>query len=494
MSTKAPLPPTGTRDFLPDAVRRRRHVQGVISRCFERHGYEPLETPAMERLEVLLGKYGVEGDKLLFKVLHRGDKLKRVLENPPVAESELTELGLRYDLTVPLARVAANYPEQLTRIFKRYQIQPVWRADRPAKGRFREFYQCDVDILGSLDILAELDIFAAIGEIMDELGLGDFELHVNHRGWLSGLLSSLEVPAVAHATVLGVLDKLDKIGPEAVLAELAGKDVSEACRDQLPALFTAFLGACRGNPTKQPRNEKMPEMRRFEATEKQQKGRFVAARGATEVFSDRLLDGRPQPAAFADRVAGHPGGPEAMAQLDAVLSWDAPRGGRIVWNPLLARGLDYYTGLIYELRIPPIPSSFGGGGRYDNLIGLFSGRPMPAVGFSFGLERVLDVLEERGLLPSFEGHAAAVAGVLEPAHVNWTLEVVSRLRARGLSVDLYPEIAGAGKIMKWADKKKVPVVLLVGSHEVASGTIAWKNLRTGEGGTLPVDEIPSILG
>lgn len=446
MSTKAPLPPTGTRDFLPDAVRRRRHVQGVISRCFERHGYEPLETPAMERLEVLLGKYGDEGDKLLFKVLHRGDKLKRVLESPPVSESELTELGLRYDLTVPLARVAANYPEQLTRIFKRYQIQPVWRADRPAKGRFREFFQCDVDILGSQEILAELDIFAAIGEIMDELGLGDFELHVNHRRWLSGLLFSLDVPAAAQATVLGVLDKLDKVGPGAVLAELAEKDVSEACRERLPALFTAFL------------------------------------------------DGRPRPEDFVDRVAGHPGGPEAMAQLQTVLAWDGPRGGRVVWNPLLARGLDYYTGLIYELRIPPVPSSFGGGGRYDNLIGMFSGRPVPAVGFSFGLERVLDVLEERGLFPSFGGHAAAVAGVLDPEQTTWALEAVGRLRAKGFSVDLYPEIANAGKVMKWADKKKVPLVLLVGSNEAATGTLAWKNLRTGEGGSLPVDEIPSILG
>ncbi len=445
MSTKAPLPPTGTRDFLPDAVRRRRHVQGVIARCFERHGYEPLETPAMERLEVLLGKYGEEGDKLLFKVLHRGDKLKRVLENPPVAESELTELGLRYDLTVPLARVAANYPEQLTRIFKRYQIQPVWRADRPAKGRFREFYQCDVDILGSQEILAELDIFAAIGEILDELGLRDFELHVNHRGWLSGLLASLDVPAAAHATVLGVLDKLDKIGPDAVLAELVEKDVSEACRARLPELFAALLGA------------------------------------------------RPRPEDFAARVADRPGGAAAMDQLATVLAWDAPRGGRIVWNPLLARGLDYYTGLIYELRIPPWPSSFGGGGRYDNLIGMFSARPVPAVGFSFGLERVLDVLEERGLLPAPGGHAAAVAGVLDSSVVAWALEVVGRLRAGGLSIDLFPEVTGAGKVMKWADKKKVPIVLFAGTAEREAGTLAWKNLATGAAGSLPVEEIPHLF-
>ncbi|MBU1243964.1 histidine--tRNA ligase [Myxococcota bacterium] len=445
MSTKAPLPPTGTRDFLPDAVRRRRHVQGIISRCFERHGYEPLETPAMERLEVLLGKYGEEGDKLLFKVLHRGDKLKRVLESSPVQESDLTELGLRYDLTVPLARVAANYPEQLTRVFKRYQIQPVWRADRPAKGRFREFFQCDVDILGSQEILAELDIFSAIGEIMDELGLRDFELHINHRKWLSGLLSSLAVPASEHATVLGVLDKLDKVGPQAVLVELGEKNVSEACREQLPRLFDAFLA------------------------------------------------GRPQPEAFASRVADQAGGPEAMGQLQSVLAWDGPRGGRIVWNPLLARGLDYYTGLIYELRIPPWPSSFGGGGRYDNLIGMFSARPVPAVGFSFGLERVLDILEERGLFPEFEGHARAVVGVLDPAVITWALDAVSGLRAQGLSVDLFPEITAVGKVMKWVDRKKVKYVLLMGSNEMESGTVSWKNLQTGDGGSVPLAEISSIL-
>jgi len=446
MSTKAPLPPTGTRDFLPDAVRRRRYVQGVITRCFERHGYEPLETPAMERLEVLLGKYGEEGDKLLFKVLHRGDKLKRVLETSPVAESDLTELGLRYDLTVPLARVAANYPEQLTRIFKRYQIQPVWRADRPAKGRFREFYQCDVDILGSQEILAELDIFSAIGEIMEELGLRDYELHINHRKWLSSLLSSLSVPASEQATVLGVLDKLDKVGPAAVLAELAEKNVSAACCEQLPQLFEAFLRE------------------------------------------------RPQPEDFASRVADLSGGPEAMAQLETVLAWNRPRGGRIVWNPLLARGLDYYTGLIYELRIPPWPSSFGGGGRYDNLIGMFSARPVPAVGFSFGLERVLDVLEERGLFPAFEGHARAVAGVLDPAVLTWALDAVARMRAQGISVDLFPEITGAGKMMKWVDRKKVKYVLLMGSNEMETGTVSWKNIQSGESGSVPLDEISSILG
>lgn len=442
MSTKAPLPPTGTRDFLPDAVRARRRVTSVIMRCFERHGYEPLETPAMERLEVLLGKYGEEGDKLLFKVLHRGDKLRRALENPTVTESDLAELGLRYDLTVPLARVAANYPEQLTRIFKRYQIQPVWRADRPAKGRFREFYQCDVDILGSSELLAELDIFCAIGEIMDELGLPDFELHLNHRKWLSAFLRALDIPPAQHTAVLGVLDKMDKVGPEAVLAELQEKNLSAASRD-LPAWF--------------------------------------------ERFSVK----RPQPDVFTELVDAE--GQGALSDIARVLEWDAPRGGRIVWNPLLARGLDYYTGLIYELRIPPAPSSFGGGGRYDNLIGMFSGRPVPAVGFSFGLERLLDLLEERQALAPSGGHAQAVAVILDPSVLFWALDVISALRSQGIAIDLYPEISGAGKALKWADKKHVGRVLFFGPDEKERQTVSWKDLATGASGQAPLADLPPLL-
>lgn len=443
MSTKAPLPPAGTRDFLPDAVRRRRHVTGIIARCFERHGYEPLETPAMERLEVLLGKYGEEGDKLLFKVLHRGEKLKKVLENPPVSESDLTELGLRYDLTVPLARVAANYPEQLTRIFKRYQIQPVWRADRPAKGRFREFFQCDVDILGSPEILAELDIFCAIGEIMDELGLSDFELHLNHRRWLSSFLRALDIPVQQHVAVLGVLDKMDKVGSDAVLSELQEKNLSTACRDHLPEWFACFAAK------------------------------------------------RPQPRDFMSRVDAD--GQAALNDIARVLDWDGPRGGRIVWNPLLARGLDYYTGLIYELRIPPAPSSFGGGGRYDNLIGMFSGRPMPAVGFSFGLERLLDLLEERGALPAAAGHAQALAIVLDAAVASWAMDIVSGLRARGISVDLYPEISGAVKALKWADRKQVRWALFFGPDEQERQQVSWKDLSTGATGQSAPGDLASLF-
>lgn len=439
MSTKAPLPPTGTRDFLPDAVRRRRYVMDIISRCFERHGYEPLETPAMERLDVLLGKYGEEGDKLLFKVLHRGDKLKRVLENPPISENDLSELGLRYDLTVPLARVAANYPEQLTRIFKRYQIQPVWRADRPAKGRFREFFQCDVDILGSSEILAELDIFCAISEIMHELGLPDFELHMNHRQWLSAFLRALRIPDTQHIAVLGVLDKLDKVGPDAVLRELQAKNLSETCHQDLPDWFARFTMK------------------------------------------------HPQPQDWMSLVDAQ--GQAALDTLSYVLKWDANRNARIVWNPLLARGLDYYTGLIYELRIPPIPSSFGGGGRYDHLIGMFSGRFVPAVGFSFGLERLLDLLEERQLFPLFTAHAQAVAIVLDATVTAWALDVISNLRSQGLSIDLYPEISGIGKVLKWVDRKKVRWALFLGPDEQTHHLVSWKDLVTGASGKSTPSEI-----
>ncbi len=446
MSSKAPLPPTGTRDFLPSAVRRRRAVMEVILKHFERHGFEPLETPAMERLDVLLGKYGEEGDKLLFRVLHRGDKLKRQLEKPGIGEADLAELGLRYDLTVPLARVVANHGDQLTRIFKRYQIQPVWRADRPAKGRFREFFQCDVDIVGSGEILAELDIFSAVCEIMDELGISGYELHVNHRRWLSGLLESLEIPGGRHAMVLGALDKLDKIGPEGVLRELEKPELEPGAVARLAELFPAFM------------------------------------------------EEDPQPGNHAFRVREMTGGPNAMEQLQVVLDQVTGRLGRLKWNPLLARGLDYYTGLIYELRIPPWSSSFGGGGRYDNLIGMFSGRSIPAVGFSFGLERLMEFIEEHGPTEAQPCHADAVVAVLDSSALKTVSGWVASLREQGFRMDLFPEITSPGKVMKWADRKKVKWVFLAGLNELETGTVFWKNLASGESGSLAVSEIPLILG
>jgi hypothetical protein len=330
----------------------------------------------MERLEVLLGKYGEEGDKLLFKVLHRGDKLKRALENPPVSESDLSELGLRYDLTVPLARVAANYPEQLTRIFKRYQIQPVWRADRPAKGRFREFFQCDVDILGSSEILAELDIFCAIGEIMDELGLPDFELHINHRKWLSAFLRTLEIPAEQHVAVLGALDKLDKVGPDAVLSELQEKNLSEACRDHLPQWFARFSA-------KTPRN--LGTLRNSWMARVRQRWRI----------SPGFWTGMPTEA----------------AALSGIRFW------RVVWT--ITR--DSSTNCAFP-RFPPVSAAAA---ATTISLACFPGGRCRRWDFRSAWERLLDLLEERQALPPAAGHAQAVAIILDAAVLSWALEVVS---------------------------------------------------------------------
>ena len=337
MSTK---PPSGTRDFLPDDVRRREHVIGVVRDVYERYGFEPLETPAFENIETLLGKYGEEGNKLIFKILRRG-------EHEATGEADL---ALRYDLTVPLARVVAQYQNELPRFFKRYQIQPVWRADRPARGRFREFYQCDLDTIGTTSPLVEAEQMSAVAEIMTRLGFHDFVIRINHRAILSLLLTKATLPPTQHADALVVLDKLDKVGRDGVSRELADKGVSEAGRTAL----LNWIGA--------------------------------GFRADWLDWLERELD-----------AAEHP----AFLNLRQILdvSRRTAAGERLRFDPSLARGLSYYTGAIMEIAVPDLAGSLGGGGRYDNLVGMFLGRELPACGFSLGLERILVVMTERHMFP-----------------------------------------------------------------------------------------------
>jgi histidyl-tRNA synthetase len=424
-------PPSGTRDFLPEDVRRREHVVTAVREVYERYGFEPLETPAFENIETLLGKYGEEGNKLIFKILRRGEH----------EASGEADLALRYDLTVPLARVVAEHQNNLPKFFKRYQIQPVWRADRPARGRFREFYQCDIDSIGSRSPVVEAEQLAAVSEVLTTLGFDDFVIHVNHRKLLSGLLEASGIDAVQQSTALVALDKLDKIGREGVSSELT-------------------------------------------------------ARGITEESSRRLLDAvaAPDPDAGPSWLTEQgsrlgTGGREGADNLREVLelAGRTAAGKRLRVDPSLARGLSYYTGAIMEVRTPDSPGSIAAGGRYDTLIGSFIGRDVPACGFSLGLERILVVMTERGLFPSRVSRAAADTLVTiwnDDARAD-ALGLASELRAANVRAEVYPEPDKLGKQFKYASARGVPFVAIVGDDERRNETVSIKDLRSGEQTTVP---------
>src|SRR3954453_14756862 len=375
-------PARGMRDFLPEDVRRRQYVIDIVGRVYGRYGFEPLETPALENIETLTGKYGEEGNQLIFKILKRGEHEK----------SGEADLALRYDLTVPLARVVAEYQNALPTLFKRYQIQPVWRADRPARGSFREFYQCDIDAMGTTSPVVEAEILGAVSEILTTLGFVDFAIRLNHRRVLTALLQAAGVPDALHGDALVALDKLDKIGAAGVTKEFAERGIA----DDAGAKALSY---------------------------------FVAGTGET-------------PEAALARVTGILGEHEGVANLATIVSLAAATAaaGRVRGDPSLARGLSYYTGAIMEIAVEGI-GSLGGGGRYDNLVGMFLGRDVPACGFSLGLERIIVVMTERGMFPAKVSRGAVdvmvtfLADALRPD----ALKLASELRGEKLRVEVYPE-------------------------------------------------------
>ncbi|HEV3216415.1 MAG TPA: histidine--tRNA ligase [Vicinamibacterales bacterium] len=426
----ATQPARGMRDFLPDDIRRREHVVRVIRDVYDRYGFEPLETPAVENIETLLGKYGDEGNKLIFKILKRG-------EHEATGQADL---ALRYDLTVPLARVAAEYQAELPKFFKRYQIQPVWRADRPARGRFREFYQCDIDAIGSTSLVVEAEMCAAASDVLTTLGFNDFTIRLNHRGLLAALLRRAGIPEAKHGPVLVELDKLDKVGEGIVRAAVAELLGSAAPSEEIMALFVR-LTALPGDAS---RNDKVfGELRTFLGDQENQ----------------------------------------AVSDLAAILRLSASTSaaGRARIDPSLARGLSYYTGTIMEISVPDLAGSLGGGGRYDNLIGLFLGKEVPACGFSLGLERILVVMDERKMFPaSVVGRNADVmVTIWDHAAAPDSLALAADLRRGRLRVDVYPEADKLGKQLKYASGRSIPFVTVVGDDEKAAGTVTVKDLRSG---------------
>jgi histidyl-tRNA synthetase len=435
MSTQ---PARGMRDFLPEDVRRRDHVVGIIREIYDRYGFEPLETPAAENIETLLGKYGEEGNKLVFKILKRGEH----------EASGQADLALRYDLTVPFARVVAEYQARLPKIFKRYQIQPVWRADRPARGRFREFYQCDIDAIGSKSLIVEVELIAAASEVLSRLGFSDFVVRLNDRRLLAALLTNAGVADALHADAITALDKLDKIGAEGVTKEFITRGVDAAATARCMEIFGFNQGAT-----------------------------------STEVLA-RL-----------ERTLGDGALTGTLATIVS-MSESTPAAGRVRIDPSLARGLSYYTGAIMEITVADLPGSLGGGGRYDNLIGMFLGSEVPACGFSLGLERILVVMHEKGMFPASVDQSSVdvVVAALDETAQGAALDTATAFRKAGdLRVDLYPDVAKMDRIFKHVDQRRARFIAIVGGDEVASGTVTVRNVATKTKETMPRSQAASFI-
>jgi histidyl-tRNA synthetase len=437
-------PARGMRDFLPADARRREYVIDIIKEVYERYGFEPLETPAVENIETLMGKYGEEGNQLIFKILKRG-------EHEKTGEADL---ALRYDLTVPLARVVAQYQNELPKFFKRYQIQPVWRADRPARGRFREFYQCDVDILGSRSMLVEAEICAAASEVLTKLGFRDFSMRLNHRRALTGVLQAAGVAADKHDAALVALDKFDKIGREGVEKEFGERGI-EAAAGLLD--FFSELSAL----------DHAAEIATGEDPGQKRKALNLAILG-------RLLE------FVGDNELGATG----VDELRSIMKFAEAEGigSKIEIDPSLARGLSYYTGAIMEINVKDLPGSLGGGGRYDNLVGMFLGENVPACGFSLGLERIIVVMTEREMFPEVvvSSPADIMISIWNEDSLPESVALANELRTAGLRVDLYPEADKIGKQFKYASTRGIPFVAVLGDDERGRGEVAIKDLRSGE--------------
>lgn len=446
-----PSLPKGTRDFGPEQMQKRRYLLNIIERVYQKYGFLPIETPAMEQLSTLTGKYGEEGDKLLFRILNSGDFLKKADQNDLLASDQLmpkiTEKGLRYDLTVPFARFVVMHRNELSFPFRRYQMQPVWRADRPQKGRYREFWQCDADVIGTDSLLSEADLLAIYRDVFQSLGIG-VKLMLNHRKVLEGIAVQAGLADQFQAFTVAI-DKLDKIGWQEVNAELIGMGLEEG---QLVVL-----------------QELMKERMFNESSLIELKKRL----NESEIAQQGL---------------------EELEQL-LVYKNAGKNDFEVVLNLSLARGLDYYTGCIFEAVPTEMKmGSISGGGRYANLTEVFGLPNMSGVGISFGIDRIYDVLEELQCWPagSLEGSKLLLCHFDEKGLVH-CLKLASELRAAGLAVEVYPEIKKLGKQLDYANKKGVPFALICGDEEMDSGIYSLKDLERGSQEKLKKADLISYL-
>jgi histidyl-tRNA synthetase len=449
-----PSLPQGTRDFGPEVVRKRQYIFNTIRHVFELYGFQPLETPAMENLETLMGKYGEEGDKLIFRILNNGldkpDKhlqaradFEKVLEGKNV--KGITERALKYDLTIPFARFVAMNHGQLTFPFKRYQIQPVWRADKPQRGRYREFYQCDADVVGSNSLLNELELSNIYNEVFTQLGIADYELRINSRKILAAL-AELCGGSDKMIDITIAIDKLDKIGLDKVKAELAQRGLNE---EQIGTI-EKYLNIDGSN------NEKLQQI--------------TALIGHLET------------------------GKKGIEELEIVNRQSAI--SNLIIDFTLARGLNYYTGIIFEAKAPATVKigSIGGGGRYDDLTGLFGVPNIPGVGISFGVDRIYDVMEELKLFPEgvYTGTQALFFN-LGAEESTVAFSAMQSLRKQGVRCELYHETVKMDKQFKYAEKKNIGFVVIIGSQEIQNSTAVVKNLKTGAQETVALGDLTNKL-
>ena len=447
-----PSIPKGTRDFLPDVMVRRNYIFDTIKGVFKRFGFQPIETPSMENLSTLLGKYGEEGDKLLFRILNSGDFMSGVQQNGEPLQAEkiagkICEKGLRYDLTVPFARFVVQYRDQIAFPFRRYQIQPVWRADRPQKGRYREFYQCDVDIVGSNSILNEAELVQIVDEVFNALKI-NVVLKINNRKVLAGIAEYIGKPdALVDITV--AIDKLDKIGIDAVNAELAQKGLDATAIEKLqPILFM--------------------------------KG-----------------DAREKFAQLKSLMSGIEVGEKGIEELETLFDYidDMNVGIEYELDLTLARGLNYYTGAIFEVKAKDVAmGSISGGGRYDNLTGIFGLQGVSGVGISFGADRIYDVLTELNLFPEKNGDITEVIFLnFGPKEERYCLPYLQQLRRNGVNAEIYPDAAKLQKQMKYADQRGIPVVIMAGEDEMNNKTLTVKFMKEGRQEKIEAEKLIEII-
>jgi histidyl-tRNA synthetase len=480
-----PSIPQGTRDFGPAQVARRQYIFNVIRRTFETFGYAPLETPTLENLSVLTGKYGDEGDQLLFKVLNSGNFLVKERRGeitplltpedldagPKVVLPKIAEKGLRYDLTVPFARYVAMNRGTLTFPFRRYQMQPVWRADRPQRGRYREFWQCDADVVGTDSLLCEAEIVLMMSRVFTDLGLHDFTIKINHRGVLRNIYQALGSEG-KEADLFVAIDKLDKIGRDGVSKELLEKGFSEPTIDTLFAL----LGV---------EGDFEEKLRRLLAG-------FVTA--GVEPDGTRPTD-NDDSNEEEDELAYYRGLKE-LVEVHALLQASGfKQFDRLEFDPTLARGLSYYTGCIFEVKINNVQmGSVSGGGRYDNLTGSFGLPGVSGVGFSFGVDRLYDCLESLDLFTETgETPTRCLITNFDVASSRAALPLLAELRAAGIPAELYPDAGKLQKQFKYADAKGIPLVIVLGPEELAAGVAKVKIMKTGEEKVLPLAEVVANL-
>ena len=442
-----PSIPKGTRDFGPQEMSRRNYIFNTIREVYSLYGFQQIETPAMENLSTLMGKYGEEGDKLLFKILNSGDFLRGISADDLSAgatghlAAQLCEKGLRYDLTVPFARYVVQHRDELALPFRRYQIQPVWRADRPQKGRYREFYQCDADVVGSDSLLCEVELMQIIDEVFRRFGIRVC-IKINNRKILSGIAEMIgEADKIVDITV--AIDKLDKIGLEAVNEELRQDGIGEeAIRKLQPIINLSGTN-----------DEKIATMRQA--------------------------------------LAGSEVGQKGIDEVEYVLSKLSTLNSQLELDLTLARGLNYYTGCIFEVKALDVEiGSITGGGRYDNLTGIFGMPGLSGVGISFGADRIYDVLNQLDLYPEAVTTSTQVLFInFGEKETAYSLPIIGMLRAQGIRSEIYPDAGKMKKQMQYANQKAVPYVVMTGETEMAAGKVMLKNMQTGQQQLLSPEEL-----